>query len=122
MPKSNRKPKNELLYDFDVGIICGSTNQEIFDEEIARHPGAVKVRYYHSTRCRCGEPECFRSFIQETLCGDQDEGGIGLDTKEMELIFNRVNVPEVVTPTQIKAVVLQVIKETFPHMEIVTND
>lgn len=62
--RSNRK-------SLDVGILMGSSCQEIFDEEVKKSVGTITLKEWWTTeRCKCKEPGCFRNFFQKGFCGE----------------------------------------------------
>jgi hypothetical protein len=63
------------LAEFDIGVLMGSRSDTIFDEYVALHPGARRLKKMWEGRCKCHEPDCFREGLQEIgwMCMDDAE-------------------------------------------------
>jgi hypothetical protein len=68
------------LADFDIGVLMGSQSDAIFNEYVAMHPGARRLKKMWEGRCKCGTPDCFRTGLQEIgwMCMDDHESDAGL--------------------------------------------
>lgn len=53
------------MADFDIAVLMGSQSDAIFDEYVAMHPGARRLKKLWEGRCNCGTPDCFRTGLQE---------------------------------------------------------
>lgn len=51
--------------EFDIAVLMGSQSNVIFDEYVAMHPGARRLKKMWEGRCKCGTPDCFRTGLQE---------------------------------------------------------
>lgn len=55
---------------FDIGVLAGSSCQEIWEEHAAKHPGVAALRLTHAETCACADdlrPACLRNYIQHLL-------------------------------------------------------
>lgn len=55
------------MAEFDIAVIMGSQSDAVFDEYVEMHPGAKRLRQFWNRECKCGDPVCFRTGIQEAF-------------------------------------------------------
>lgn len=52
------------MTDCDMGVIIGATNQEIWLEELKKHPAGEAYLNHRRLQCKCQDPECPRTWFQ----------------------------------------------------------
>lgn len=73
----------------DINVLLGTTNDEIFEEQVKHWPG-VEVFREHGWNCVCEEEGCFRKCVQfyanefpsKELFGEYIEAIVGVDSRK----------------------------------------
>ena len=86
-----------MIKSFDLGVLAGSTNDEIWSECAKLHPGVEALRILHESVCSCSPDRkisCFRGFVQKGIV-DAEDAGRGTCMKILDAIAGMTDVDQI---------------------------